>query len=61
MPTSQSGLPHWWRAMYRNRSVVIVIVPVTARPKANARAVELLKVMTSVTTEIIKSQLIHGT
>ena len=40
---------------------MIVIVPVTAMPKANASAVEVRKAKTSVSTEIISTQLIQGT
>jgi len=41
--------------------VVIVMVPVTAIPKANASAAEVSNANTSVSTEIISAQLIHGT
>ena len=40
---------------------MIVIVPVTAMPKANASAAEVWNANTSVSTETISSQLIHGT
>ena len=39
----------------------MVMVPVTAMPKANASAVELRNANTSVSTETMSSQLIHGT
>ena len=40
---------------------MIVIVPVTAIPNANASAAEVRNVKTSVSTETISTQLIHGT
>ena len=39
----------------------MVIVPVTAMPKANASAAEVSNANTRVSTEIISAQLIHGT
>ena len=39
----------------------MVIVPVTAMPKAYASAAELRNAKTRVRTETISSQLIHGT
>ena len=39
----------------------MVMVPVTAMPKANASAAELRNANTSVSTETISSQLIQGT
>ncbi len=38
---SHSGFPHRWRTMKKKRIVVIVIVAVTAIPKANASAAEV--------------------
>ena len=39
----------------------MVIVPVTAMPNAKASAAEDLNANTRVSTEIISTQLIHGT
>ncbi len=40
---------------------MIVIVPVTAMPKANARAVDDRKANTRMSTDTISAQLIQGT
>ncbi len=39
----------------------MVMVPVTAIPNANASAAELRNANTSVSTDTMSSQLIHGT
>ena len=39
----------------------MVMVPVTAMPKAKASAAEVSNAKTRVSTEIISAQLIHGT
>ena len=40
---------------------MIVMVPVTAVPKANASAADVRNAKTSPSTETISTQLIHGT
>ena len=59
--TSHSGVRQCRHTTYKNNKVVIVIVPVTAIPKANASAAEVSNANTKVSTEIINAQLIHGT